>query len=292
MNTWPPEAHEVKRKLSEVSREIVDSVRNRSLPVVEYVTSTPSPDGASFLLKLPTELIAEIFKACHLSDHLNLALTCRRMADGGKLTLARHQAAARDYGVVTDWHHSTIPTVLYKAIFDPYVRYNIRKIGIYGPCYDWEHWGEFRDKPPPTVEIPPPRFEGGDVQYHFRWRQVFDRPSWQEIWGPAHEHIGAEFDEDAMTYSMLRVQRFKEHLPSIINQLWYSYIALMAMLEWFSVNGHSDEESIGKGIDWAQDLLHAGNDSLLKALLICICPRLNILRHGSCNVSDENAKKL
>jgi len=288
----PPELQELQQELKEVTREIAHSVRNESPPVVEYVASTPDPDGTSFLLNLPTELIGEVFKACHLSDHFNLVLTCRRMADGGKLTLARHKAAARDYGVVDDWHHLTIPTVLNKAIFDPYVRYNIRKIGIYGTRYDWEHWGAFRAEPPPTVEVLPPPFEGGEIWYNFKWRQAFDRPSWQEIWGPAHQHIGAEFDEDAMTYAMLRVQRFKQYLPSIIEQHWYSYIALMALLEWFSSNGHSDEESIVQGIDWAQDLLHAGNDSLLKALLICICPRLNILRHASCKVSDENTQKL
>ncbi|RBR24363.1 uncharacterized protein FIESC28_02853 [Fusarium coffeatum] len=238
----------------------------------------------SFLLKLPTEIIGEIFKACHLSDHLNLALTCRRLADGGKLTLARHKTAARDYGVVTDWHHLNIPDVLNKAISDPYFRYNIRKIGIHGTRYNWENWGDFRAEPPPTVASR--TFEGSDVSYNFRWRQVFDRPSWKEIWGPGHEHIGAEFDEDAMTYAMLRVNRFKEHFAGSISQHWHHYILLMARLEWFSTNGNSDDDSILRGIDWAQDLLHAGNDSLLKALLICICPRLNVLRHASCKLTD------
>ncbi|RFN41886.1 hypothetical protein FIE12Z_12905, partial [Fusarium flagelliforme] len=66
------------------------------------------PDGTSFLLKLPGELITEIFKLCHISDHFNPALTHRRLAKGRESTLARHMAAYRDYGVVMDWHHLTI----------------------------------------------------------------------------------------------------------------------------------------------------------------------------------------
>ena len=284
----PPTQFQLLDDLHGVLREIGHSVHNESPPVLEYAASTPSPDGTSFLLKLPTELIGEIFKSCDLSDHLNLALTCRRLADGGKPTLARHKAAAREYGIVTDWHHLTIPNVLSKAISDPYVRYNIRMIGIHGTRYNWENWGDFRGQPPSTVASPI-----GDASYDFRWRQVFYRPTWQEIWGPGHEHIGAEFDEDAMTYAMLRVNRFKGYFPSIIEKHWYHYILLMARLEWFSTNGNSDDDdSILRGIDWAQDLLQAGNDSPLKALLICICPRLNILGHASCKVADENAQKL
>ncbi|KAJ4129847.1 hypothetical protein NW768_006817 [Fusarium equiseti] len=280
----------------ELSRELIFEVSNMPTWIGQNIASTPHPDGTSFLVKLPTELITEIFKACHVSDHFNLSLTCHRLAEGGAPILARHRAAARDYGVVTDWHHLTIPAVLNKVIEDPYVRYNVRHIEIYGTRYSWEHWGEFRAESPPTVEIlptPPPEivvsptFEGGDVWHNFEWRQVFDRPTWQEIWGPAHAQIGPEFDEDTMTYTMLGQQRRTKYQQSIIDKNCPVYVALMQLLGWFAPHRLAGLEMNDPRAPWAGGLLAAGNDSLLKALLICICPRLNFLRHASCKDNKQ-----
>ncbi|QPC67826.1 hypothetical protein HYE67_010057 [Fusarium culmorum] len=116
--------------------------------------SVPSDQRALFL-RLPDELIHEIFKLCHVSDHFNLALTCRRLADGGNATLERHRAAYREYGVVTDWKYLTIPSVLQKVITDPYVAWNVRTIEIFGTRYSWEQWGDFMSEVPSTVRVFP-----------------------------------------------------------------------------------------------------------------------------------------
>ncbi|GKU17071.1 unnamed protein product [Fusarium langsethiae] len=114
----------------------------------------PSGQPALFL-RLPDELIAGIFKLCHVSDHFNLALTCRRLASGGDATLERHRAAYREYSVVTDWKHLTIPSVLQKVITDPYVAWNVRIIEIFGTRYSWEQWGDFMSEVPSTIEVFP-----------------------------------------------------------------------------------------------------------------------------------------
>ncbi|KAL4726636.1 hypothetical protein ACLX1H_005524 [Fusarium chlamydosporum] len=188
-------------------------------------------------LSLPDELIAEIFKLCNLSDHFNLALTCHRLANGGAAILARHKTAYREYGTVTDWLPLTIPTVLQKAIEDPYVAWNIRVIEIYGTRYGWEYWGSFRSEPPPTVNVfaSPPledveseTFQGGETYHDFRWRQVFEKPPNTELWH--EEQVDDDLTEDCMTYAMWATKRRDEYQESIIQRYLPNYVDLLVRI--------------------------------------------------------------
>lgn len=229
-------------------------------------------------LSLPDELIAEIFKLCNLSDHFNLALTCHRLANGGAAILARHKTAYREYGTVTDWLPLTIPTVLQKAIEDPYVAWNIRVIEIYGTRYGWEYWGSFRSEPPPTVNVfaSPPledveseTFQGGETYHDFRWRQVFEKPPNTELWH--EEQVDDDLTEDCMTYAMWATKRRDEYQESIIQRYLPNYVDLLVRY------GHISDNRI----EIAREQLLEGNDSLLKVLLILLCPRLIALKHAS-----------
>ncbi|KAH7178095.1 hypothetical protein DER46DRAFT_146019 [Fusarium sp. MPI-SDFR-AT-0072] len=90
---------------------------------------TMSSQRASFT-SLSNELIAQIFELSHVSDHFNLAMTCRRLNEGGQTTLIRHQKASQEYNLVSDFLPPTMPSVLQKVVRDPYVAWNIRSIEI------------------------------------------------------------------------------------------------------------------------------------------------------------------
>ncbi|KAM0499378.1 hypothetical protein ACHAP8_005526 [Fusarium lateritium] len=246
-------------------------------------------DQQALFLRLPDELIHEIFKLCHVSDHFNLALTCRRLANGGGATLERHRAAYREYGVVTDWKYLTIPSVLQNVITDPYVAWNIRTIEIFGTRYGWEHWGDFRSEVPSTVKIftsPSPEdtmsstFQGGQTFHDFQWRQVFEKPPWRELWEYEETDEDEDLTEDCMIYAVWRTKRGDQYRESIIGQHLTTYIDLLIEYGHF----HRDDDEIER---LSAQLLE-GNDGVLKALLVSLCPRLNILKHASSkdNTSD------
>ncbi|KAF9771266.1 hypothetical protein IL306_011106 [Fusarium sp. DS 682] len=120
-----------------------------------------SSQRASFVA-LPNEMIGRIFELSDLSDHFNLALTCRRLKEGGQPTLMRHQKAYREYNLISDFLPLTVPSVLQKVVRDPYVAWNIRSIEIWGDRWGWDCWGSFRLEKP----------EGIDSNYE--WSQVFE----------------------------------------------------------------------------------------------------------------------
>ncbi|KPA44306.1 hypothetical protein FLAG1_02786 [Fusarium langsethiae] len=246
----------------------------------------PSGQPALFL-RLPDELIAGIFKLCHVSDHFNLALTCRRLASGGDATLERHRAAYREYSVVTDWKHLTIPSVLQKVITDPYVAWNVRIIEIFGTRYSWEQWGDFMSEVPSTIEVfPSPgsedtmssTFAGGQTFHQFRWREVFEKPPWREFW--PYEETDEDLPEEDMIYAVWRTKRKEQYQESVIGQYLTTYIDLLIE------HGHfrrDDDE-----IEWLSEQLLKGNDGPLKALLITLCPRLSVLKHAN-SKDDTNS---
>ncbi|RGP73576.1 hypothetical protein FLONG3_6313 [Fusarium longipes] len=248
-------------------------------------------DQPALFTRLPNEVIAEIFQQCHVSDHFNLALTCRRLANGGHATLERHRAAYREYGVVTDWKALTIPSILQKVISDPYVAWNIRTIEIFGTRYGWENWGDFVSEPPSTVEVSPTpwlgelaseSFEGGDTYHAFRWFQAFEKPPSAEFDG-----YGLLADEDwseDYAYPEWRTIREEKYRQSVIEKHLSTYISLL--IEYGHICNNDFE------IERATEHLSEGNDSLLKALLISLCPRLNVLRHASGKDDTRDLSKL
>ncbi|KAF5240794.1 hypothetical protein FAUST_4175 [Fusarium austroamericanum] len=242
--------------------------------------SVPS-DQRSLFLRLPDELIHEIFKLCHVSDHFNLALTCRRLAAGGNATLERHRAAYREYGVVTDWKYLTIPSVLQKVITDPYVAWNVRTIEIFGTRYSWEQWGDFMSEVPSTVRVfpsPDPEdilsstFGDGQTYHQFQWCEAFEKPHWSDL---SDEDWG-----DSMNYAIWGTTRREQYEESIIGQHLSTYIDLL--LE----HGHFGCEDYQ--IERLSYPLRSGNDGILKALLITLCPRLNVLKTAKSNDETGN----
>jgi hypothetical protein len=108
-------------------------IRNRlNRPVL-----TISSSQASFT-SLSNELRAQIFEFGHVSDHLSLAMTCRRLSQGGQPTLIRHQKDFQEYNVVSDFLPLTIPLVLQKVVRDQYVARDIRSIEIWGDRLTWD----------------------------------------------------------------------------------------------------------------------------------------------------------
>ncbi|KAK6719431.1 hypothetical protein SNK05_002568 [Fusarium graminearum] len=242
--------------------------------------SVPSDQRAHFL-RLTDELIHEIFNLCHVSDHFNLALTCRRLADGGNATLERHRAAYREYGVVTDWKYLTIPSALQKVITDPYVAWNFRTIEIFGTRYSWEQWGDFMSEVPSTVRVfpsPDPEdilsstFGDGQTYHQFQWREAFEKPHWSDL---SDEDCG-----DSMNYAIWGTTRREQYEESIIRQHLSTYIDLL--LEY----GHFGCEDYQ--IERLSYPLRSGNDGILKALLITLCPRLNVLKTAKSNDETGN----
>ncbi|KAL5609520.1 hypothetical protein FOVSG1_004201 [Fusarium oxysporum f. sp. vasinfectum] len=98
-----------------------------------------SSSQASFK-SLSNELIAQIFEFGHVSDHLSLAMTCRRLSQGGQPTLIWHQKDFQEYNAVSDFLPLTIPLVLQKVVRDPYVAWDIRSIEIWVDQLTWDFW--------------------------------------------------------------------------------------------------------------------------------------------------------
>jgi hypothetical protein len=114
-------------------------------------------------------------------------------------------------------------------------------------------------------------FEGGDIFHDFRWRQVFEKPPWRELW--ESEETDEDLSEDFMVYMSWRTRRGDEYRESIMEKHLSTYIDLL--VEYGHIDATEDE------YEWVTEHLFEGNDSLLKALLITLCPRLNVLRHAS-----------
>ncbi|ENH65192.1 hypothetical protein FOC1_g10006045 [Fusarium oxysporum f. sp. cubense race 1] len=122
-----PPLNNFKAYKSILSLKTFSRIRNRlNRPVL-----TISSSQASFT-SLSNELIAQIFEFGHVSDHLSLAMTCRRLSQGGQPTLIRHQKDFQEYNVVSDFLPLIIPLVLQKVVRDQYVARDIRSIEIWG----------------------------------------------------------------------------------------------------------------------------------------------------------------
>lgn len=101
-------------------------------------------DGAPSLTTLPSELIVRIIDFTDPSAHLDLAVTCRLLAQCSRDAMRQHQKCQERYGVCSDRMSETVPALLRNVLRDPVIGWHIRWLTFYGAQVEWEDLPEYR----------------------------------------------------------------------------------------------------------------------------------------------------
>lgn len=92
------------------------------------------------LIGLPAELIVPIIDYLRPTDHLNFALTCKRLHQLSDKILQHHKNCYEKYSVSSDLHPLVVPELLEKILFDPIVAHHVRDLEYWGLRRVWDQW--------------------------------------------------------------------------------------------------------------------------------------------------------
>ncbi|KAF6821199.1 hypothetical protein CPLU01_12557, partial [Colletotrichum plurivorum] len=106
-------------------------------------TSQTPPLQSSLSTQLLPELVARVLYHADPADHLNFALTCKRLADCSQYALRRHRDAYAKYGLCSDISPETVPALLRLVTRDPIVAWHIRSFEVWGARRSWANWKHF-----------------------------------------------------------------------------------------------------------------------------------------------------
>ncbi|KAF6837366.1 hypothetical protein CMUS01_05066, partial [Colletotrichum musicola] len=112
------------------------------------------------LTSLPLELVLRIIELTHPASHLDLACTCKKLAQSSSDILRRHREA-HDNSMVSDLLPASIPGLvraLARGSGDSVLAWHVRSLEIWGTCSTWDDWKPFTLEPPGTEEESPSRF--------------------------------------------------------------------------------------------------------------------------------------
>ncbi|KAJ3538614.1 hypothetical protein NM208_g5830 [Fusarium decemcellulare] len=107
------------------------------------------------MLRLSAEIITEIINLSHPSVHLNLACTCRQLAQYSEFILQRHRATHRQYEVVSDLCPATIPALLRNTPNDPFDTWHVRSLELWRTRMDYGEWKHALDETAPLQGVLP-----------------------------------------------------------------------------------------------------------------------------------------
>lgn len=115
------------------------------------------------LTSLPQELVLRIIELTHPASHLDLACTCKILAQSCSNILQRHREA-HNKSTVSDLLPESIPNVvraLTRGGGDTVLAWHVRSLEVWGTRSSWDDWKPFRLGPPGPVEEdwPPSRFD-------------------------------------------------------------------------------------------------------------------------------------
>lgn len=130
-----------------------------------YDNTTVDAPRHSLLTSLPTELLVEIIELSPPDSHLNIALSCSRLADCAHDVLARHRLSHIHYRVTSDCPTGTVITLL-RSVFgfgDPIPAWHVRSF----ECHD-DRRLQLQD----NLGFPPReglyRYDDG---FHWKWHE-------------------------------------------------------------------------------------------------------------------------
>lgn len=90
---------------------------------------------------LPAEILELIIYSCPPGDHLNIVLTCRRVAACSSPILRRHREAHETYRAISDLHPSTIPRLLRNLVLgDGVEAWHVHSLEIWTWRCKRDHW--------------------------------------------------------------------------------------------------------------------------------------------------------
>lgn len=244
--------------------------------------------GTPDIVNFPPELIEQIHSFTGPENHLNFALTCKRITESSQNILRRHQQAFAQYGVSSDLSPSTVPTLLRKVATDPIVAWNVHTFESWGSRSSWESWTPFLsfyrreqgiiDEDISTIDNEDEANSDVDVDEGDEDAESDESEDGSEESGDdesedarSRESDSEERDFDTSTWNK-RTDRYfrREELESLIQYLREEI-------------GISDSQAAR-----AWDEIQKGSDGILKVLLFCLCPRLKILRYASSGQAESN----
>ncbi|KAF9879105.1 hypothetical protein CkaCkLH20_03338 [Colletotrichum karsti] len=118
------------------------------------MSSSPGPQSVKnplVITSLPPELVMRIIDLTHPSDHVNLAYTCKKIAQCSSAVLRCHREAHEKRHTVSDLLPDSILNLLRSIVWggkDAISAWHTRFLEIWGPRTKWEEWVPFMLEPP------------------------------------------------------------------------------------------------------------------------------------------------